>query len=344
MGDETKIQWAHHTFNPVIGCDEAVGPDGTTHPACDGCYAREGFGTMLGGRWGSLAEGGVRRVTSDDNWAKPKRWARAAAKAGERHRVFCASLADVLDTEWPAGVHDRLWQLIRETAPLCTCGPRPASMLAAQHAIGCKAFLLAHGGLDWLLLTKRPERWEMIPADIRPLVWLGTSISDQATADVWVPRLLAAEGFRCRFVSVEPMLAPVDLTRVDWDGATALHTLEHPPRQIDWVIIGGESGSRGWDARPFPMEAARDLIGQCKAAGVPVFMKQTGEVPVMREETWRACGGRLLKADNHERAPAGTVPLFVTGKGGDPAEWPPEFRVREFPTFQAAAPPERAVR
>src|SRR4051794_36966230 len=97
MAENTKIEWADHTFNPWEGCQK-VGP------GCDHCYAEARnarFGTPKGEKpvapnWGP---GAPRRRTSISNWNKPKRWEREAsaffAEHGRRQRVFCSSLADV---------------------------------------------------------------------------------------------------------------------------------------------------------------------------------------------------------------------------------------------------------
>ena len=88
-------------------------------------------------------------------------------------------------------------------------------------------------------------------------------------------------------------------------------------RSIGWVIIGGESGPK---ARPFYLEWARSTVTQCKAAGVPVFVKQLGANPLVQDATCpleRAIreGGYVLK----DRS------------GADPSEWPEDLRVREWP-------------
>jgi protein gp37 len=237
MGAETKIEWTHHTFNPWIGCTPV-------HTGCKNCYAEAQNlrWKYNGGTWG---KGEPRKVTSASSWKQPLKWAREAAKAGERRRVFCASLADVLDLEAPPDAQARLWDLIRETVVV-----KPVRYLEPQD-------LQRFGGLDWLLLTKRPERWQIIPSDVRPLVWLGTSISDQLTADVWGPRLMRAQGFAKRFLSIEPQVGPIDLDPM-LPGAFTVGT-----SGLDWVICGGESGP---NARPFDLVWAYSLREQCRAS------------------------------------------------------------------------------
>lgn len=149
-----------------------------------------------------------------------------------------------------------------------------------------------------------------------PNVWLGTSIeSDDQLARAW-------ELLKCpaavRFLSCEPLLGPIanQPGQRNWtDG-------------IDWVIVGGESGP---GARPCPVEAIRSVVRQCQEAGVPCFVKQWGSKPVC------GCGGSVGDwAKNHgerraECSRCGMVLPLIDRKGGDPAEWPEDLRVRQFP-------------
>ncbi len=358
---ESSIQWTHFTFNPWLGCAKA-------HTGCTHCYAEKHQAVAMrqGGRvqWGEVWQGGQRVVTADSTWAKPLTWARQAAREGVRKRVFCASLADVLEvpdyppfaqltTESRARVNEvrqrldearaRLWNLIRETAHICQGCERPhatsadvggrtarladlASVGAACEGSAGRCVNTGSGGLDWLLLTKRPENWAIVPADVRPLVWLGTSISDQETADEWVPRLLDAPDVRLRFLSVEPLTGPVDL----WAFLTSplreqsVAALGSPPMPgIDWVIVGGESGPK---ARPCRVEWVRDIVRQCREAGVPCFVKQLGARVIDTPP-----GPRSL-VDAAVQQSGGWRRLLEDSHGGDMAEWPEDLRVREVPS------------
>jgi protein gp37 len=139
-------------------------------------------------------------------------------------------------------------------------------------------------------------------------VWLGVSVENQPAADERIPLLLETPA-AVRFLSCEPLLGPVDLE-------TALsvydrHGEPSGPRcnpdgspAIGWVIVGGESGQQ---ARPCDRAWIEALVGQCREAGVPCFVKQLGAV-------WaRENSGDL--------------------KGGDWTRWPKELRVREFPSL-----------
>lgn len=256
MAADTKIEWCDHTFNPWEGCQK-VGP------GCDNCYAEARnarFGDGTAPNWGTDA---TRRRTSPHNWELPLRWNRAAVKTGIRPRVFCASLADVFDKGVPQAWRTDLWDLVEATP-----------------------------GLDWLILTKRignaermlPKPWIQQP---RSNVWLGATIVNQAEADRDIPKLLSTPAC-VRFLSMEPLLGPVDLTelqppseRRDWydalRGRVSAIGGSQPGSEIprvDWVIVGGESG---FSARPMHPDWARDLRDQCAAAGVPFLFKQWGE-------------------------------------------------------------------
>jgi len=294
MGENSSIGWTHHTFNPWWGCTKVS-------PGCDHCYAETFDRRVHGvgkGHWGPSSP---RRVFGENHWAEPLKWQKRAEVLGVRERVFCASMADVFDDfDGHLSVErNKLWLLIKATP-----------------------------NLDWLLLTKRPHNiCRMLPKDWGqgyPNVWLGTTVEDQHWADIRVPVLLDVPA-RVRFLSVEPMIGPVDLgfflprlvhingslkTEKDKQALRAIiHAAarKHGPT-IDWAICGGESGG---GARPFDLQWADDLRLQCRDAGVAFFMKQLGAKPV------------------HAGAPYATTHR----KGEDQGEWPMELRVQQFPSL-----------
>lgn len=315
MGKDTAIAWTHHTFNPVWGCTKASA-------GCANCYA-EAFAR----RWGFdvFGPGKPRRTFGEKHWGEPRRWNARAAQAGIRERVFCGSMCDVFESapELDAG-RTKLFALIAET---------PA--------------------LDWLLLTKRPGNvLGMAPRAWRHRwptnVWLGVTVENQPAADERIPLLLQVPA-AVRFLSCEPLLEPVDLRQ---------HLLLDDPtdplgldavRGIDWVIVGGESGS---GARPFDLAWARSIIAQCRADRTACFVKQLGH---NRECDWegpffgatypdaQCSGGVLLDLDSAgpgEPLAVSDVPCPAckgsgyrryADAGADPAEWPEDLRVREFP-------------
>lgn len=281
---DTKIEWCDHTFNPWLGCSKVS-------PGCERCYAQ----TLVEKRFkkANWGKGNPRVRTSEAYWKQPLKWNEtwicelcgAATKdkldpkcsnCGVSHsawrspRVFCASLADWLDDEVPIEWLADLLKLIHDTP-----------------------------NLDWLLLTKRPENWaerireccnqpqcyriaqswlstseinDGTPKNVR----LGVSVENQEQADKRIPLLLQIPA-KVRFLSMEPLLGPVDIFNQTTGDLEYYSGNPYNPGSIDWVIVGGESGSK---KRKFELSWAYDLRDQCKNAhdGVPFFMKQIDKV------------------------------------------------------------------
>jgi protein gp37 len=241
MGENSKIEWTDHTFNPWEGCTKVS-------EGCKHCYAEALSKRFNRTQWGPTAQ---RRRTSDSNWRQPLAWNKKAEKEGRRYRVFCASMADVF--EWNPQVEEwrfDLFMMIDQT----------------PH-------------LDWLLLTKRPEhimyvlRSEFNSASFPSNVWLGTSVENQEAADKRIPELLNAPA-AVRFLSCEPLLGPLDLSLYLVPRFAADDPRHKPWRNgIDWVIVGGESGPH---ARPMHPDWVSSIRDQCRSFGVPFLFKQWG--------------------------------------------------------------------
>lgn len=185
MAKGTRIEWAHHTFNPWIGCAKVS-------EACKNCYAeRQQTVALKGIKWGLNTD---RYLKAESGWREPLAWNREAAKLGVRYRVFCASLADVFEDRRDLdSQRERLWKLIDAT----------------PH-------------LDWLLVTKRIDLvGEMVPwGQSWPAnVWLGCTVENQRRVDERLPHLLKYPAV-VRFISAEPLLESIELSRylhgLDW--------------------------------------------------------------------------------------------------------------------------------
>ena len=177
-------------------------------------------------------------------------------------------------------------------------------------------------------------------------VWLGVFVENQHGADARIPLLLRTPA-AVRFLSCEPLLEAIDLRRYfgldgtnsgavsrerrggdndKWPGGFTFgahgDSTSAPDPGLHWVIVGGESGP---GARPFDLAWARSIVAQCKAAGVPVFVKQLGA----RAET------DLMRDLNGHDARGSRRLVFHSKDGGDMSEWPEDLRVRQFPKVRA---------
>jgi protein gp37 len=252
VAKNSKIEWTSHTFNPWWGCVKMS-------PACKFCYA-ESWSKRLGQQvWGISAD---RRFFGEQHWLEPLAWNREAERQGTRARVFCASMGDVFeDRDNLDSERKKLWHLIERT---------PA--------------------LDWLLLTKRPDRVRAaVPwTDSWPdNVWIGTTTENQEWADKRL-EALADIPAKVRFISAEPLLGPLEL------GKWAKH--------VNWVITGGESGP---NARPSSPSWFRALMNECMSADIPFHFKQWGD--------WAPGQGENLAKVRKASAEDGT-PMFRVGK------------------------------
>jgi protein gp37 len=278
MAETTGITWCDSTFNPWRGCTKVS-------PGCDHCYAERDShrNPKVLGEWGP----GANRVEAAESyWSGPVKWCKEARRLGVRRRVFCASLADVFDAEAPVASRRRLWETITSTSG--------------------QLWGFEKGGLDWLLLTKRPERIGSVVREDGLSVsffhhnrcWVGVSIESQE----YIRRFWkVAHWSPVPWISAEPLLGPLEMPNVLDQGEEG--------GRCKWVVVGGESGRQ---ARRMAPEWAEGIIRQCAGAGVACFFKQAGEV-LARE--W-GCASR---------------------QGSEMGEVPETFQVRQFPEFKEKA-------
>lgn len=289
MADRTPIEWTDATWNTIGGCTRV--DDG-----CRNCYAEVMAARFNGpGQWG---EGLARIVTSggkaDHRWTgkvifresaltQPLRW-------GKPRYIFVNSTADTFHESVPDEWIDRIF------AVACLC-PQHILQLLTKRPARARAYTTDPGLRDRIAmaiaeiadLSPEDEFAAQMRCNAMPLpnVWLGTSVSDQASADLRIPHLLATPA-AVRFISAEPLLAQLRMDRLYHGEESELDALrglikftphhrsipsERLDARLDWVIVGGESGpgARVWDGFE---DACRSLRDQCAAAGVAFFMKQ----------------------------------------------------------------------
>ena len=304
---------------------------------CESCYAMKqahrfsGPGKPYAGltelgpqgpRWNGKIRLVPEALEEPIHWKKPR-------------RVFVNSMSDLFHEDVPFEFIDRVFETI------CAC----------------------RGRHTFQILTKRPSRmltWcelakENYPGWFRPSdgimdlwqTWLGVSVEDQATADECIPILIKTSA-AVRWISAEPLLGPVDLSRWFQCGGNVGPCSQHRP---SWIVVGGESGP---GARPCDLAWIRSIKDQCQADGVPVFVKQLGKEPrgicnwkhhESDPPVWLDENGTLLSVSG---AKIGDLchavddfcgicnwwpckPKLKDKKGGDISEFPMDLRVREFP-------------
>ncbi|MBW3663549.1 MAG: phage Gp37/Gp68 family protein [Actinobacteria bacterium] len=330
MSDGSKIEWTDATWNPVTGCDRVS-------PGCDNCYALTGAR-----RWKAMGNpryqlDGDPRTSGPgfgvalhaDKLDQPLRWSKP-------RRIFVNSTSDLFHPRIPEEFIARVFATMaaapQHTFQVLTKRPkRMHALLGGDYAAGLQTLLeVAHDEREAQALYDAD--WPL------PNVWLGVSVEDAQRADERIPALIDTPA-AVRFLSCEPLLGRLDLRdylhgpgiceRCGGSGSVPVlgggamcPACEYDnarwmgPSPIQWVIVGGESGP---GARPMDVAWARTIVGQCQAAGVPVFVKQLGSRPF-----------------HHVVAGVTDWPISRHSKGGDPEEWPTDLRVREWPEAVSA--------
>lgn len=281
MADKSAIEWTDATWNPIVGCN-------IVSPGCTNCYAMKMAGRIE--KMNPTGGTGSAYVNHYDGTTKPSKagavWTGKVALAPQKiqaqplswkqpRRIFVNSMGDLFHEATPDEWIDRVFAIMalspRHTFQVLTKrAERMRTYCSSDEAMGrvvSLANILLQG--DGALSVKHQP--DGLSGFALPNVWLGVSAEDQAHADERIPHLLATPA-AVRFVSCEPLLGPITLWEVDNDGMFRGPGYDDHAG-LDWVIVGGESGSH---ARPMHPDWARSLRDQCAAAGVPFFFKQWG--------------------------------------------------------------------
>ena len=250
---DTRIEWAHKVWNPITGCSPVS-------EGCQNCYARR-MANRLRGRCGYPKENPFKVTLHPERLDEPLKWRKP-------RKVFVCSMSDLFHPDVPFDYITQVFDVM--------CSWRWPNKEAER--IGDES-LLEDPGHTYMVLTKRPERvqdwlqwlFEYWPGD-SPVnvnlsaeghfgrhIWFGVTAENQQRADERIPILLQIPA-TVRFVSVEPLLGPVDLTNIIIG-----------PNRLDWVICGSETGP---NRREACIEWIGNLCDQCEHAGVPFFLKQ----------------------------------------------------------------------
>lgn len=325
----TLIQWCDSTWNPIVGCTQLINGDPASS-GCTNCYAqRQAYRNQAMRLRGY--EGVAKKTSKGDIvWTgKVNLVLEALAKPLQRQKPttwFVNSMSDLFHLtvafDWVDLIFGIMSLCPQHTFQILT--KRPERMLEwteQTHRDDWANAVIHH---VWKDIAHEFNSTSALNQAIRkpgltlPNVLLGVSVETQATADERIPLLLQTPA-ALRFLNCEPLLEEVDLTTVrcldgamtqpgvKFNSAQPLGTFNALTAGISWIIAGGESG---YNARRCSVEWIRALVRQCKAAGVPVFVKQLGT-------HWAKTSGTM---DTHT-------------KGGDPSVWSENLRVRQFPEF-----------
>lgn len=240
----SSIEWTQQTWNPITGCARIS-------PGCQHCYAER-----MAARLKAMGQPQYQNAIYNGKWTgRMKLVSSTLDKPLRRQKptvYFVNSMSDLFHKDVDMAWLERIWRVMAYT-------PRHTYQILTKRAE---------------LLSERVRAMVEV-FSILPNVWLGVSVesSDYLSRIEYLSDTPAA----VRFLSLEPLLGPLDL---DLTG-------------IDWVIVGGESG---FGARPMKAEWVRDIRDQCVAAGVPFFFKQWGGV-------WKKRAGRVLDGRTWDEMP-----------------------------------------
>lgn len=280
--NRTSIEWCSMTVNPIRARHRETGRVGhyceKVSTGCKHCYS-----SRLQPRFGMPAFNEQRGDDAIEPFLDVDRLAQVLRRRTPE-RIFWCDMTDLFGA-WVADA----W--IAACLGVMALTPHHTHMILTKRGERRRDFFAFHGGnyernLAWWInaacdalatdhhkMTAGIRLRERTPRVLPlPNVWHGDSVEHQETADARIPLLLQTPA-AVRFLSVEPLLEPVDLA--------PYLDFRHPPgdpqrmrRTLDWVIVGGESGP---NARPMHPTWARDIRDQCVAAEVPYFFKQWGE-------------------------------------------------------------------
>lgn len=283
MADGSKIEWTDATWNVVIGCDKVS-------PGCDHCYAIRTAhrmqanpnpkiaaayaGTEADGEWTGQVNLVEDRLELPLSWTRPR-------------RIFVNAQSDLFHKDVPDEFIARVWAVMalapRHTFQILTKRHGRMRSLLASPDFHASVSRKVRGHVTLRPLDGHGDeaaRWPL------PNVWLGVSVEDQQRADLRIPALLDTPA-SVRWLSCEPLLGPVDLSRyldperdctcrvplMEGAGQHSLGCECIAQPEVRWIVAGGESGP---GARPMHPDWARTLRDQCVAAGIPFLFKQWG--------------------------------------------------------------------
>jgi protein gp37 len=255
MSSFSKIEWTDASWNPVTGCTKVS-------PGCAHCYA-ETFAERFRGVRGHAFEQGFDLRLWPERLDLPLKWK-------QPRKVFVNSMSDLFHEDVPDEFIEQVFNVMSQ---------------ASRHIF---QVLTKRAGrmLKWTKCRYRSSSNGKSGKKSWPTnVWLGVSVENQ----LYTSRIayLQKSPASIRFLSVEPLLAPVTLSGSLLEG-------------IHWVIVGGESGPR---ARPVRPEWIFKIREQCEKRHVPFFFKQWGAFDPSGKRVGKKVAGRILEGRTWDEMP-----------------------------------------
>jgi protein gp37 len=280
MGDNSNIEWTGATWNMLVAFvldmlngtytfDDAPGMKWRrgwfcvhASEGCRNCYA-EKMNLWRGNGLAYVAQNLPLVRFEFVGLDQPLRWTRPRA-------IFPCSMTDLFADFYTDEQIDRVFNVMALT-------PRHVYQVLTKRAKRMREYvgaLRGRWGRDFVDRATHDGAQVLINAFEQgfPNVWLGVSVEHQKAAEERVPQLLKTPA-AVRWLSVEPLLGPVDLCAVGMKINGKLNVETGEREFLDWVVLGGESGS---GARPMHPRWARQVRDDCVTCGVPFFFKQWG--------------------------------------------------------------------
>jgi protein gp37 len=252
----TKIPWADDTWNPIVGCTPIS--EGCVH-----CYARSIAHRFKMPGWEGQPVFKPERLAIPAKWKKPR-------------RIFVNSMGDLFHSTVKIEWVDEVFREMRENQ-------RHTFLVLTKRPWAMRDYMLSRYNFPRLVPGLKPPN----------NIWLGVTAENQERADERIPALLETPS-ALRFVSVEPMLGPVDLSKhlrgvmdvldaIDCSSPYPSCNHRHAVRKLDWVICGAETGMKRRMMDGLWPELVRK---QCQDAGVPYFGKTDSWNQEMEPREW----------------------------------------------------------
>ena len=253
----TNIEWAQMTWNPTVGCTRVSA-------GCTNCYAFKLHDQRYVAKRGGANLPAQYDLPFSTVQLLPDRLEKPLRRR-KPTRYFVNSMSDLFHDAVDDAFLDDVFEVMRNT-------PRHQYLILTKRPERMRDYIEARYGVREMHSAHPKQAW----APELQNVWLGVSVEDQETTETRIP-ILTSMPSPVRFLSVEPLLAAVDLLPY--------------VRSLEWVIVGGESGPR---ARPMDGTWVRTLRAQCLASRVAFFFKQWGEYDDNGDRVGRRRAGRLL--------------------------------------------------